>query len=173
MTATGSIAQVNTLATYTALTVWNSASDFLIILILVIVFFLYAWYVGRGQLVSILLAFYCAYALYVMFPYMSYLPTAPAMTALLAHVGVYLGLSFFFFIILRRVVVSDFLYIGIFGLVALSFFAAAFLLAFAYQVFPVSSVYHFTPAIDLLFAPKEYFFWWFIAPAVGLFFLAR
>lgn len=67
-TATQSIAQVNTLATNTALTVWNSASDFLIIIVLVAIFFLYAWYIGRGQLVSILLAFYCAYALYVMFP---------------------------------------------------------------------------------------------------------
>ncbi len=173
MSATDGLAQVNILATNTALTVWSAASDFLIILILVTVFFLYAWYVGRGQLVSVLLAFYCAYALYVMFPYMSYLPTAPALTALLAQAGVYLGLSFLFFIILRRVVVSDFLYIGILGLIALSFFTAAFLLALAYQVFPVASVYDFTPAIDLLFAPKEYFFWWFIAPAVGLFFLAR
>ncbi len=173
MSATEGLAQVNTLATNTALTVWSAASDFLIILILVTVFFLYAWYVGRGQLVSVLLAFYCAYALYVMFPYMSYLPTAPALTALLAQAGVYLGLSFLFFIILRRVVVSDFLYIGILGLIALSFLAAAFLIALAYQVFPVASVYQFTPAIDLLFAPKEYFFWWFTAPAVGLFFLAR
>ncbi len=95
------------------------------------------------------------------------------MTALLAHVGVYLGLSFLFYIILRRVVVSDFLYVGIFGLIALSFFGAAFLLALAFQVFPVADVYRFTPAIDLLFAPKAYFFWWFVAPAVGLFFLAR
>ena len=172
-TATQSIAQVNTLATNTALTVWNSASDFLIIIVLVAIFFLYAWYIGRGQLVSILLAFYCAYALYVMFPFMSYLPTAPAMTALLAQVGVYIGTLDTFFIILRRVVVSDFLYVGIFGLAALSFFAAAFLITLAYHVFPVANVYNFTPAIDILFAPKEYFFWWFIAPAVGLFFLAR
>ncbi len=173
MSATEGLAQVNTLATNTALTVWSFASDFLIILILIVIFFLYAWYVGRGQFVSVLLAFYSAYALYVVFPFISYLPTAPAMTALLAQVGVYLGLSFFFLIILRRVIVSDFLYVGIFGLVILSFLAAAFLIALAYHVFPVASVYQFTPAIDLLFAPKEYFFWWFSAPAIGLFFLAR
>ncbi len=173
MSATDGIAQVNTLATQYAFTVWNGMSDFFIILVMVAVFFLYAWYIGRGQLVSVLLAFYCAYALYLMFPYMSALPTAPAMTALLAQAGLYLGLSFLFFIILRRVVVSDFLYIGIFGLIALSFLAAAFLIALAYHVFPVADVYRFTPAIDLLFAPKAYFWWWFVAPAVGLFFLAR
>lgn len=173
MTATEGIAQVNTLATHTALSIWNSASDFLIVIVLVSLFFVFAWYWGRGPFVAVLLAFYCAYALYVMFPYLSYLPTAPAMTALLSKVGVYLGLSFLFYIILRRVVVSDFLYIGIFGLVALSFFGAAFLIAMAYNAFDITAVYQFTPAIDILFAPAKYFFWWFAAPAVGLFFLAR
>lgn len=172
-TTTDAIAQVNTIATQYSLTVWNGMSDFLIILVLVAVFFLYAFYIGRGQLVSVLLAFYCAYALYLVFPYMSLLPTAPAMTALLAQAGLYLGLSFLFFIILRRVVVSDFLYIGIFGLIALSFLGAAFLIALAYHVFPIASIYTFTPAMDILFAPDVYFFWWFSAPAIGLFFLAR
>jgi hypothetical protein len=171
--ATEGIQQVSTLATNTALSVWNSASDFLIILILFSMFFLFAYYVGRGPFVALLLAFYCAYALYAMFPYMSYLPTAPAMTALLALIGLYVAFSLAFYIILRRVVVSDFLYVGIFGLLALSFLGAAFLLALAYHVFPVANVYDFTPAIDLLFASKTYFFWWFTAPAIGLFFLAR
>ena len=173
MSATEGLAQVNTLATHTALTVWNGASDFLIVLILLSVFFLFAWYVGRGPFVAVLLAFYAAYALYAMFPYISYLPTAPAMMALLAHVGLYAGLTILFYIILRRVVVSDFLYIGLLGLIALSFLGAAFLLALAYHVFAISSVYTFTPAISVLFAPQHYFFWWFVAPAIGLFFLAR
>lgn len=173
MTATNGLAQVNVLATHTALSVWGAASDFLIILILLSVFFLFAWYVGRGPFVAVLLSFYTAYALYVTFPYAALLPSAPAITALLTRTGLYFGLVLVFYIILRRVVVSDFLYIGIFGLIALSFLGAAFLLALAYHVFPVASVYHFTPAIDTLFAPNKYFFWWFIAPAVGLFFLAR
>ena len=173
MTATEGITQVSTLATHTALSVWSSASDFLAILILLGVLFLFAYYVGRGPFCALLLAFYSAYALYAIFPYMSLLPTAPALTALLAHVGLYAGLVLVFYIILRRVVVSDFLYIGLFGLIALSFFGAAFLIALAYHVFSVTDIYRLNPAIDVLFAPKEYFFWWFCAPAVGLFFLAR
>jgi len=172
-TATNAFAQASTLATQTAFTLWNSASDFLIILVLLSFFFLYAWYVGRGPFVAILLSFYAAYALYVAFPYTSLLPTAPAMTALLAHVGLYVALVTLFYIILRRVIVSDFLFIGIFGLVVLSFLGAAFLIALAYHVFPVASVYHFTPAINQLFAPKEFFFWWFSAPVIGLFIFAK
>lgn len=172
MTATSGLAQVSTLATHTALTAWSAASDFLIIIILFGILFLFAWYIGRATLVSILMAFYAAYAVYSAFP-TSYLPTAPALTALLANIGLYAGLTLVFYIILRRVVVSDFLYIGIFGTVILSFLGAAFLLALAFHVFPVADVYHFTPAVDMLFAPKAYFFWWFAAPAIGLFFLAR
>ncbi len=172
-TTTDAIAQVNALATNTALTAWNSASDFLIILVLFTAFFLFAWYVGRATLVSVLLAFYAAYGVYAVFPYSEYLPTAPALTALLAQVGLYAALSLLFYIVLRRVVVSDFLYVGIFGTITLSLLGATFLIALAYHIFPVADVYRFTPAIDLLFAAKQYFFWWFAAPAIGLFFLAR
>lgn len=167
------IVQVTSVAGPIAANVWNSVSDFAIIIAIVVIFVLFARYVGRGPFVGVMLAFYVAYALYVAFPYQDYLPSAPVITALATHVGLYLGLVLVFYIVLRRVVVSDFLYIGSLGLIALSLLAAGLLLALAYQVFDVTKVYHFTPAIDMLFAPKQYFFWWFLAPAIGLFFLAR
>lgn len=173
MTATEGIAQVTTLATSSALSVWNLASDFLIVIVLFAVLFLAAWYIGRATLVSVLIAFYAAYAVYALFPYQSYLPTAPALTALFAQIALYAGLTLVFYVILRRVVVSDFLYVGIFGTIILAILGATFLMALAYHVFPVAQVYTFTPAIDMLFAAKAYFFWWFAAPAIGLFFLAR
>jgi len=173
MTANDGLAKVGELASNTAFTTWGLASDFLIVLILLLAIFIFAWYAGRGPLVSFLLSLYAAYAVFEVFPYSSYLPTEPAMTALLTQVGLFLAFVILFFIILRRVVVSDFLYIGILGLITLSFLGAAFIIALAYHVFPVSEVYKFTPAIDLLFAPVKYFFWWFIAPAIGLLFLAH
>ena len=170
---TEGVTQVSTLATHTAMTVWGGLGDFLIVLVLLSLFFVFAYYVGRGPFVALLLSFYCAYALYAMFPYMSLLPTAPATTALFAHIGLYAAFCIVFYIILRRVVVSDFLYVGLFGLLILSFLGATFLIALAYHMFPISSIYTFTPAMDILFAAKTYFFWWFTAPVIGLFFLAR
>jgi hypothetical protein len=170
---TDALAQVTTYAAPIALGAWSSVSDFVIVIVMVLVFTLFSRYAGRGPFVGIMLSFYTAYALYVAFPYTALLPTAPAITALATHVGLYLGLVLIFYIVLRRVVVSDFLYIGSIGLIMLSFLAAGFLLALAYHVFAVTEVYHFTPAMDMLFAPKEFFFWWFVAPAIGLFFLAR
>ena len=90
MTATDGLVKVNELATNYAFTAWNSASDFLIIIILFSILFLFAWYIGRATLVSILIAFYAGFAIYKIFPFMSYLPTAPAMTALLAQAALFL-----------------------------------------------------------------------------------
>lgn len=173
MTATGTIAQIGALATSTALSTWGVAGDFLVVILLAAIFFLFAWYVGRGPFVALMLSFYGAYALYAVFPYQSLFPSEPAMMALLAHVGAYFALALAFYLILHRVIVSDFLYIGTFGLVILSLLGAAFLIALAYHVFPVADVYRFAPAIDALFAPAKYFFWWFAAPVVGLIFFAR
>jgi hypothetical protein len=171
--AVAGFTQVNTLATHTALTVWAYVGNFFALLVLAGVFFLIARYVGRGPFVALLLSLYAGYAVYATFPYEAFLPTAPAVTAFAAHTGVYFAMVVAFYLILRRVVVSDFLYIGLFGLIALSFLGAAFLLALGYHVFAAAHVYQFPAIIQTLFAPKQYFFWWFIALAIGLFFIAR
>ena len=168
-----SLGQVGTLATHSAITVWGAISGFLVIIVPTLMLIIFARYVGKGQFVAILLALYASYALYAAFPYMAVLPTAPAITALVTRLGIYAGLALLFYIILRRVVVSDFLYIGTLGLILLSLLASTFLLALAYHVFPVTELYHFNSALDPFFAPKQYFFWWFLGPAVGLFFFAK
>ena len=173
MTAADGIAQVNTLATHTATSAWMWGSDFLIVIVLFALFFLFAWYMGKGPFIGLMVSLYVAYAFYAIFPYNSLLPSSPAATALAADVGLYAVFGFISYLILRRTVVSDFLYVGLFGLFALSFLGACFVLALAYHVFPVHAVYTFTPAVDALFAPKQWFFWWFTAPLLGLFFLAR
>ncbi len=170
---TAALSQLTTLASNTSNSVWHLGSDFLIILILVAFFFGFAWYVGRGPFVAIMLSYYGAYAIYMAFPYEQYLPQAPALTALLAHAGVYAALGFAFYVVLRRVVVSDFLYVGNIGLIVLSLLASTFLIALVYHVFPISPIYHFSGTMDLLFAPKQFFFCLFIAPANGLFLLGK
>ena len=167
------LGQVTSVAGSGAVTVWAAISGFLVLIVPAVILILFSRYVGRGPYVAILLALYAAYALYAAFPYVTVLPSAPAITALATRLGIYLGLVLFFYIILRRVVVSDFLHIGSLSLILISFLASGFLLALAYQVFPVTEVYHFNPALDPFFGPKRFFFWWFIGPALGLFFLAK
>lgn len=149
------------------------ASDFLVVLVLVASLFFFSRYAGRGRFVAFIVSLYTGYALYKVFPFANYLPSAPAITALTSDLALFSALCIAVYVILRRIVVSDFIYIGTIGLIILSFLTAGFLLALAYQVFPVRDVYTFTPAIDVFFATKSYFFWWFIAPLVGLFVFAR
>jgi len=169
----GSLGQVSTIATHSAITVWGAISGFLVLIVPAFLLFLIAWYIGKGPFVATLLALYAAYAVYAVFPYDSLLPATPAITALATRLALYLGLVALFYMILRRVVVSDFLYIGMLWIGLLSLLGSALLLALAYQVFPVSDLYHFNTALDPFFAPRQFFFWWFIGPAVGLFFFAR
>ncbi len=165
--------QVQTFATHTGVGVFSFTSDFLVIFVLVGTLFFFARYVGRGPFVALLISFYTGYTLYSIFPFTNFLPSAPAGTALIVDVALFGAFVAATYIILRRVVVSDFLSMGTVGLFILSFLAAGFLLALSYHVFPVREVYSFTPAIDALFIPKAFFFWWFIAPLLGLFFIAR
>jgi hypothetical protein len=57
---------------------------------------------------------------------------------------------------------------AIIGLLAL-----ACLLALLYHTFGIAAAFHLPPILGTFFAPKAYFFWWFIAPLVGLLILAR
>jgi hypothetical protein len=116
---------------------------------------------------------YAAFAVYAVFPYISSLPTEPALTSFFAHAGLYAVLTFIFYLILRRVIVSDFLYINAFGLLILSLLGAGFLIALASHSFALTSIYQLTPSLAEFLTPAKYFFWWFAGPAIGLLFLAR
>jgi len=152
---------------------WAWVSSFLILIIIMLFLIGFARVVGYGPFVGIIAALYIAYALYAAFPYQAFLPSAPALTALGARVALYLGFFAIGYIILRRVAASDFITIGSLGLIVLSFLTAAFIMMLAYQEFPVREIYHFSPKLDLLFANKQWFFAWFIAPLLGLFVFSR
>lgn len=167
------IEQARALATETISTLITWGSDFLIAIIFFAALFAFGWYRGRGPLLALLMSFYIAYAVYDLFPYASLFPASPASLVLLWHTGVFAVCTAAIYFIVRRGVSQNAVSYGTFGFIALPLLGAGFLLALAYQVFPVREVYTFTPAIDALFAPKEFFFWWFVAPIIGLFFLAR
>jgi len=170
--AANSVSQISTLATHAASSVWSIGGEYFVILVLLAIFFVFAWYIGHGPFVSLLLSFYAGYAVYSVFPFMSSLPSSPALTAFGAHVGLYVVLVFIFFLILRRVIVSDFMHISLLGLAILALTGAGFLIALGVHSFDLVSFYHLTPSISALF-PAKYFFYWFSAPAVGLFIFAR
>ena len=84
------------------------------------------------------------------------------------------GISTFIpFVFIQRLTGGGFGVLSVVPRFALSFLAAAFLLALSYHVFDISNIYTFPAPLDTLFAPQGYFFWWFIAPLAGLIFLVH
>ncbi len=129
-----------------------------------------AFYFGRDRLISFVAALYAAVVLYRAFPYGSMLPADNPYVQIGVFVGFTLialiafsGLSFF----LARTT-SSFL-----GTAILSAVTAGLILAISIHVLPVQTLYSFSPPTMALFASPEMFFWWLVAPLVGLFFFGR
>jgi hypothetical protein len=150
---------------------WN----FLVLVVLTVVIVLFSYKTGRGGLVSLVLALYAGYAIYLVFPYdhtvISYGTTT--LSRAVISIMLYIAACIVPFIFAQRLTHGG---IGIISAVprfGVSFLAAAFVIAIAYHVFNVNHLYSFPKPLDQLFAPDQYFFWWFIAPMVGLFLLVH
>jgi hypothetical protein len=160
-------------ATETLAPAWAWASDFLILIIPILFLVGFARVMGNGPYVSLIASLYIGYALYSVFPFFEQLPVDPPLVKFGAEVAVYVGFWIMGYLLLRRVAVSDFIHIGTIGLTLISFATAGFFFALLYHTFPTQTVYTFSPAVDFLFAQKEFFVAWFAAPLLGLFFFTR
>lgn len=152
------------------------ASDFFIVLVLLFVAFFFCFRAGRRGIIALTFALYVATALYHFFPYKEIVlgwGSAPLLAVALTA-ALFFGLVTIPYTILRRVIVTDFLGRGRMGFFfIISFLLVSMVLAIAYHVTPIRDFYAFTPAMDVLFAPEEYFFIWLGAPLLGLILLAR
>lgn len=166
---------VGTLATQGASGVWVIAGNFLILALLTLVMIGFSYRSGRGGIISLLIALYAGYAIYLVFPYTDSIVAAggTALVKALISIALYALAVFLPFHFTQRLVGTGFGVLSFVPRFVLSFLAAAFLLALAYHVFHVSNIYTFPGPIDSLFAPDEYFFWWFIAPLGGLLLFVR
>jgi uncharacterized membrane-anchored protein len=162
-------------ATSGATSVWLILGNFLVLLILTGIMIGFSYKAGRGGIISLLISFYAGYAIYMVFPYTDDILNSGGSSTVKAIISValYIAATFVPFHFIQRLTSGGFGVLSVVPRFVLSFLAAAFLLTLAYHVFYVSNIYTFPSPIDSLFAPDEYFFWWFIAPLVGLLFLVK
>jgi len=152
-------------------------NDFLLIIILIGLMLFFMLRSGRRGVVSLTVATYVGLTLYNLFPFRDTILEATAgapLASLSLMIVMLIGFTVIPYIILSRVVVTDFLgRSGIIFLLMISFLLTAMLLASAYHILPIREFYAFTPVLDALFAPKEFFFWWFVSPLFALFMFAK
>ncbi|MBU0750108.1 hypothetical protein KKH15_01165 [Patescibacteria group bacterium] len=155
--------------------VWLLVGNFLILIVLTLGLLIFSHRGGRSALLSLILALYAGYALYIVFPYTDLIVGAggsPVVQAVISILLFFAG-SALPYVLIRRITSGGFGSLSLFPNIILAFLAASFLLTLGYHVFDISNIYSFPAPLDHLFAPQGYFFWWFIAPLVGLYILAR
>lgn len=161
-TITGYLAQATDL-------IRDFSLDFIIIAITFAVLFVLSIHFGKGAIITLIFSFYVGLLVYLHFPYIErFLFFTETETQLfLSNAIVFLTFVIISYVTLSRVVYADFsektagrlLEAGL-----LSASAALLLLAFSYQILPVTTLYNFGAPVDLLFEPSNFFFLWLIIP---------
>jgi hypothetical protein len=167
--------QVTTTSASSAGNLMILGGNFLALVVLFVVMLGFSYKAGRGGIISLLLAFYAGYAIYILFPYTDAIISAGGTQIIKAGISIVIfGIATYLpFHFIQRLTSSG---IGVLSFVprfVLSFLAAAFILALGYHVFHLSKIYTFPEPMNTLFGPDQYFFWWFIAPMIALIFLVH
>ncbi len=149
--------------------------NFLVLIVLTLAVYMFAMRRGGAGVISLNISLYCGYAIYTVFPYRDAvvgIGATPLVQAVLAVV-LFIAATALPFLIVMRLTAPSFGQLSFFQGLLLSLVAAVFLLALAFHVFQISDIYTFSDPLNQLFAPEGFFFYWFIAPLAGLYFLAR
>lgn len=148
--------------------------NFLVLLLLAAALFFFALRAGRALLVSLILALYVGFALFTVFPYkeMFLVGDTPLVRAV-AGIALFAVFTFIPYVLLRRVATSGSLQMNPLALGVLALATGGFVLALGYHVLNIAAIIPLTPSLDALFAPDQYFFWWFVAPLIGIFVATR
>lgn len=168
------VLQVADIATSAAGNSMVVLSNFLVLVVLTVVFVLIS-YRSRAGIVSLVVSFYVGYALFSVFPYSKDIIASGGSPLVKAgiSVAIYAICCIVPFIFIERLVTGGIGVLSVFPRFGLSFLSATFLMALAYHVFHVNNIYTFPEPLNTLFAPDQFFFWWFLAPLLGLLILVH
>jgi len=175
MDVQGLMLQVGTAVSLAGADAMTWVMNFLALIVLTLAVYMFAMREGGAGVISLNISLYCGYAIYSVFPYRDAIVAigaTPLVQAALA-IGLFIAATAGPFLISMRLTAPSFGQLSFFQGLLLSLVAAVFLLALGYHVFDITNVYTFPDPLNQLFAPEGFFFYWFIAPLVGLYFLAR
>lgn len=154
----------------------NFLSEITYFLIVFGVLFMLAIVWGRQAIINIIVALYLALLISIEFPYYDQLlgSVSGAVSISVAKLSFFVFLAFLATILCFRIMPDKFREMR-FESVGKKFIHAlcgtALVMAFSFNVLPVTEF--LTPGTPLqsLFAPHEFFFWWLILPLIALFIL--
>ncbi len=140
------------------------SGDTLFIVIAFAFFFGYAMLLGRGKIVSLILAYYPAVLLFNSFPFVNNLLVLQGDIMLtLNKIAIFLLFLAPLSILISRFVISESMHIGsshFFRTAAFALCATALVLIFSYSTVSLDALHDFSPQIDLLFSSISRIFYW-------------
>ena len=167
--------QVSNFATLWAQHAWALSANFLVLVALTLIMIGFSYKSGRGGIISLILSLYIGYGFFVLFPYttMAIGWGGTMLIKALISIVIYLVMCIPPFIFIQRIIGGGYGVLSFVPRFMLSFLSAAFIIAIAYHVFNINHLYSFPKPLDMIFEPNQYFFWWFLAPFAGLYFLVH
>ncbi len=173
MLYTGGMNQLATLAQSGTTGVLPIVMNFLAVIVLTVVLFAFAMKAGRAAFISLVLALYVGFGLFMVFPWKAQVIAGDGVTKAVAALLLFVALSAIPFLILRRVNTMGSMRVHalpLFGLCALS---AGALLAISYHFLNLAKILPATAPLTTYILPEQYLFYWLAAPLVGFFVFAR
>lgn len=166
--------QISNVSLQAAHNAWALIGNFLILIALFILMVVVS-YRSRGGIIALIMAMYVGYGILAVFPFTNLILSWGGTTLIkaLLSIALFIIASVPPFLFLERITHGGFGILSAVPRFVLAFLAATFVLAISYHVFNINHLYSFPKPLDQMFAPNGYFFWWFVAPLVGLFFLVH
>lgn len=154
----------------------GSLQNALIPLITFVVLLIYTMVRGRRAMTSLILGLYFALLISLKFPYYAKIreSVGGALSETTISIAVFILFTALFSILMDRLLfyrVDETAFAGLWKKVLLALFATVLVMAYSYHVLPITQLIDPGSSAQYLFAPPQYFFWWLIAPLVGLFFV--
>ncbi|HEY4505413.1 MAG TPA: hypothetical protein VJG67_01865 [Candidatus Paceibacterota bacterium] len=148
--------------------------DGVFLLVIFAVFFVYAMYLGRGRIISLILSFYPATLLYNAFPFIDKLTMSSEKGLVLGKIGIFLVFLIPINIILNRYVFAESFYTGTSHMIrtgGLALVTVILVILFSYNTVNFDVLHDFSPGMDIIFSGASREFWWNLTPLAILAFL--
>lgn len=163
-------AQVTAIATSTVAVVSSFPSDMLVITGLLFFFGLYAFFLGKGKMLALILALYIASFLFSFFPMIDFVGRFKVPLGFAS--GVVFGILLIFALLaLRRVFHIEYAYgklTTMIEVIILAACATALTIALSQNIIPITYIYRFSPATGLFLSNYYVFFGSLLTPLLML-----
>ena len=150
--------------------------DLLVIGVIFVIVFLYAFFFGKSRSTTFLLSIYLAGFISLFFPLWDSIKGLTEGNSFVLEIGVFVVITIIAWLSIRASIYSAFpegVLEKVFQASLLSISTTVLLLFYGYHVIPIKDSYTFSPSLENILSSPVLFFWALLIPIAVLYFLGR